>query len=155
MKSVEYITKSPGQTKKLGKKIGSLLKNGDVLALCGDLGTGKTCLSQGTARGLGVDKSVPVSSPTYTLVNQYEGETTVFHLDLYRIKTDDEFYLSGLDEFLSDKAVTIIEWADKHADVLPAESIWIHLSFIDFETRKILISYNEDYHEEKLFNLSI
>ena len=155
MKSFEYTTKSPSQTKKLGKKIAALLKNGDVLALCGDLGTGKTCLSQGLARGLGVDKTVPISSPTYTLVNQYEGDTTVYHLDLYRIKSDDEFYLSGLDEFLNDKAVTIIEWADKHTEVLPDESIWIHLSFIDFETRKILISYNEDYHEDKFFELSI
>ncbi|MCD6459541.1 tRNA (adenosine(37)-N6)-threonylcarbamoyltransferase complex ATPase subunit type 1 TsaE [bacterium] len=152
MVSFEYITNSPKQTGNLGKKIGAVLKQGDVLALSGDLGTGKTCLSQGIACGLGVDSNVPVSSPTYTLVNQYEGKILVFHLDLYRIKSDDEFYLSGLDEFLSGNAVTIIEWADKHVDVMPAEAVWINLSFIDFKTRKILITYNEDYHEKKLFS---
>ncbi len=144
-----YISTSAAQTKKLGKKLASRLQKGDVLALSGQLGAGKTCLSQGICRGLGVDVKIAVTSPTFTLVNEYQAQMPVYHIDLYRIASDEEFYFSGLDEFFTDDAVTIVEWANKHADVIPDRALFITITFGDNFERIIQLSCNEEYHDEK------
>ena len=136
----EYKTTSLEQTHTLGRKIAVQLQQGDVVALCGDLGSGKTSLTQGIAFGLGVPPDTAVNSPTFTLVNEYSGDVPVFHLDLYRISSVDEFYLSGLDECFSNSAVTIIEWADKLRTVIPEKAVWISMEFINESTRKITLN---------------
>ncbi|MDX9703411.1 MAG: tRNA (adenosine(37)-N6)-threonylcarbamoyltransferase complex ATPase subunit type 1 TsaE [Candidatus Auribacterota bacterium] len=145
----EYTTNSALQTKKLGIKLAERLQKGDVIALCGELGAGKTCLTQGICRGLGLDKATPVTSPTFTLVNEYRAAMPVYHIDLYRIASDEEFYFSGLDEFLKDDAVTIIEWANKHADVLPDRTLFITITFGGRLRRNIRISCDEGYHDKQ------
>lgn len=150
-----YRTESAAQTKQLAKKLARRLQTGDVLALSGQLGAGKTCFTQGICRGrgIGIAAQTPVTSPTFTLVNEYPAEVPVYHLDLYRIASDEEFYFSGLDEFFADHAITVVEWADKHADVIPDRAIWITISFLDRDKRSIQITCDEAYHEQKKIEL--
>lgn len=144
----EFISTSLRQTHHLGRKIGSQLKAGDTIALCGELGAGKTSLAQGIARGLGVDSHTPVTSPTFTIVNQYEGRVPIYHIDFYRIGSASEFYLTGLEEFFTDNAVAIIEWADKYPDTLALNTVWVYVQFMDNKTRKIIIKSRPEYMGE-------
>ncbi len=147
----EYISHSHRQTVQMGKRIGAQLKGGDVVALCGTLGAGKTAFSRGLADGLAVNRSLPVTSPTYTIVNQYEGRFPVHHIDYYRLRSEDEFYLSGLEECFASDAVTIIEWADRFPNTLPPDALWIHIDLLDLKKRCIKILYAGNNHER--FNL--
>ena len=105
-------TKSPEETARLGAELAAVLKAGDVVALVGELGSGKTCFVRGLADGLGAKGSV--KSPSYTIVNVYEGSAlTLYHVDLYRIASTDEFYGAGIDELLNSGGVSVIEWADR------------------------------------------
>src|SRR5712672_773635 len=106
------ISNSPAQTEALGESWGLAAETGLVIALCGELGAGKTQLVKGLARGLGL--SARVHSPTFTLLNIYHGgRLTLFHLDLYRLETREEILAAGLEEFLSPDGVTVIEWAER------------------------------------------
>ena len=145
----EYRSISAAQTKKIGKKLASRLLKGDVLALSGQLGAGKTCLTQGLCRGLGVDAVTPITSPTFTLVNEYQASMPVYHIDLYRIASDEEFYFSGLDEFFRDDSITVVEWANKHTGVIPDQALFITITITDNFERIIQISCNEEYHDQK------
>jgi len=109
---VTSISHSPAETEALGESWGGTIEMGLVLALCGDLGAGKTQLVKGLARGLG--STARVHSPTFALVNIYSGgRLLLFHLDLYRLETPDQIASAGLDEYLEPEGVTVIEWADK------------------------------------------
>ena len=151
----EYFCKNISQTKRLGRKIASVLKEGSVVAMSGDLGAGKTSLSQGICLGLGVDRKVAVNSPTFTIVNQYSGKCDINHIDFYRIHTSDEFYLTGLDEFFSEDSITIIEWADKFDDIIPDSAVWVYLEFIDINSRKIFIEYSGSIYDENIFEFDL
>jgi len=118
-------THSPEETRSLASALAARLKPGDVLALHGDLGAGKTCFIQGLARALDVDQ--PVSSPTYTLVNEYKGTLPLYHIDLYRLRHADEALDFGLDEYLDGAGITAIEWAERAEQVLPARTIHVRL----------------------------
>jgi tRNA threonylcarbamoyladenosine biosynthesis protein TsaE len=109
----QFETHSANDALTLGEKIGRHLKAGDILFLFGDLGAGKTTLTQGIARGLGVAKEEYVRSPTFTLVNQYKGNVPVFHIDLYRIASSQELEELGLEEVFSGEGISIVEWAEK------------------------------------------
>ncbi len=146
---IEYITRTAVQTRKLGEKIALRLEPGDVLALCGQLGAGKTCLTQGISKALGVDKSVPVTSPTFTIVNEYQGKVNIYHIDFYRIQTDAEFYLSGLEEFFADDAITVVEWADRHPEIIPDNAVWVSIEIGEGNHRKIKLRYRKDKNEKK------
>lgn len=112
--NIQFITHSPNDTLSLGEKIGRHLEAGDIVFLFGDLGSGKTTLTQGIARGLGVAKEEYVRSPTFTLVNQYKGKAPIFHIDLYRITSSHELEDLGLEEvFSSREGISIVEWAEK------------------------------------------
>lgn len=132
-----FQTHSPEETQVIGKHIGQTLKAGDVVALIGDLGSGKTCLTQGIARGVGIVSQEVVNSPSYTLINEYAGETPIFHIDLYRLKHHVEIVDLGLEEFLEGTGICIIEWADRMSNLLPANHIQITMTWVDESDRII------------------
>ncbi len=111
--NIQFTTHTSEETLNLGKRIGQHLEAGDIVFLFGDLGAGKTTLTQGMARGLGVSGDEYVRSPTFTLVNEYQGKVPVYHVDLYRIGSSLELENLGLEEILSGGGVSIIEWAEK------------------------------------------
>jgi tRNA threonylcarbamoyladenosine biosynthesis protein TsaE len=122
----ETHTGSPDETRAVAARLAAGLAPGAVLALYGDLGAGKTCFVQGLAAALDVDQ--PVSSPTYTLVNEYRGRLPVYHIDLYRLASADDALAFGLDEYLDGDGVTVIEWAERAAAVLPARTVFVELA---------------------------
>lgn len=131
----DIISYSPEETLRLGAFLGKYLTNGSVIALSGELGCGKTCLAQGIARGLGVPDDLYVTSPSYTLVNEYPGRLRLFHVDLYRIENIVELDEIGLDEIIGCDGVAVIEWAEKMIEVIPKERLSISISMVDHQTR--------------------
>ena len=115
---INIVSTSVEQTEELGAKIGSILKAGDVLALDGDLGAGKTAITRGIARGMGLGDAY-VCSPTFTIVNEYPGELTMYHFDTYRLGGADDFLDSGLDEYFYAEGVCVIEWSKVIEELLP------------------------------------
>lgn len=120
-----FVSKSPADTGIAGYNLARQLKAGAVLAFYGGLGAGKTCFIQGLARGLGVETTV--NSPTFTLINEYRGDLTLYHIDLYRITSADEALALGLDECIYGTGITAIEWAEHIEDLLPKGTIRIRL----------------------------
>ena len=136
-----FRTQSAEKTQELGYKIGKLLESGNVVALIGGLGTGKTCLTQGIAGGLGVTKDQYVNSPAYNIINEYKGEVPLYHIDVYRISNLSEAEELGLEEYFYGHGVTIIEWADKIMDLLPDNYLKIELYWLENENiREIRIT---------------
>lgn len=125
--SRSWITRTPEQTQALGQALGGLAQVGDVFALYGDLGAGKTCLTQGLARGLGV--AAEVQSPTFVLVREYVGRMCLWHIDTYRLRSIQEAEESGLTDYLPGDGVTVVEWAEKIEGLLPKERWDVYLSF--------------------------
>ena len=124
----DFKTERPEETQALGEKIGKTLKQGDVIALIGDLGTGKTCLTQGIARGAGIAPDEIVSSPSYILINEYNGTVPIYHIDLYRLENSEEIAELGLSEYVEGDGICIIEWAERMADALPDSCIKIYIT---------------------------
>jgi len=133
------LSGSPEQTRALGKKIGRLLADGSVLALHGDLGSGKTVFVQGLADGLDVPDTCYVTSPTYTLINMYPGRLPLFHVDLYRLNELLDMEEIGLYDILREKNVTVIEWAERLEGDLPREHLSFEFTIISDKSRKISI----------------
>lgn len=134
-----FRTESPEETQTLGEELGKKLKPGSVIALIGDLGTGKTCLTQGIARGVGIAPNEVVSSPSYILINEYTGNIPIYHIDLYRIETSAEIAELGLGEYVDGVGICIIEWADRMEDDLPDRCIMVHITWEDENSRSIKI----------------
>ena len=138
----EYIFKtfSFKETEKLGTVLGHQLGAGDLVALIGELGTGKTCFTRGIANGLGIDKKVPVVSPSFTLINEYDGPLPLYHFDFYRIDTTTQMLGLGYEEYFFGKGITVIEWGEKVEAFLPKEHITVHFFYQDDEeSREIRI----------------
>jgi tRNA threonylcarbamoyladenosine biosynthesis protein TsaE len=110
---MKKISHSPKETLQLGKSLGSSLIPGDIILLNGDLGAGKTHLTQGICYGVGLDEGSYIRSPTFTLINEYQGKLPIYHIDLYRIDSLEEIYSLGLEEIIFNQGITIIEWAEK------------------------------------------
>jgi tRNA threonylcarbamoyladenosine biosynthesis protein TsaE len=138
--SVTYLSSSNYETLHLGKILGSLLSKGDMVALVGDLGSGKTWFTKGLAIGLGVDPKIVITSPSFALVNEYEGRFTFYHMDLYRLADLSDVVMSGLYEYLFEEAVVIMEWADRWPDILPEHRVKVEISIIDEFQREINLS---------------
>ena len=132
-----FRTHSPEETQAIGERVGQNLKSGDIVALIGDLGAGKTCLTQGIVRGVNLDPNQIVNSPSYTLINEYEGEIPIYHIDLYRLQRREEILALGLEEYLEGSGICIIEWADRMLDLLPEGYMEIKLSWEDEFVRTI------------------
>ena len=135
-------TESPEETQTFGEELGSTLKAGDVVALIGDLGTGKTCLTQGIARGVGIAQDEVVSSPSYIIINEYDGKIPIYHIDLYRLETYAEIAELGLGEYMNSDGICIIEWAERMAEGLPDTCIKIYIAWEDENTRSIKIQHS-------------
>lgn len=139
-----FRTESPEETQNLGEKLGKGLQRGDVIALIGDLGTGKTCLTQGIARGVGLAPNEVVSSPSYILINEYNGMIPIYHIDLYRLETDAEIADLGLSEYIEGDGICIIEWAERMADGLPDTCIKINMTWEGENIRSIKMQHPKD-----------
>lgn len=141
--SMEIISRSPEQTRRVGMRLGALLKTGDVLGLSGDLGAGKTTLVQGIAAGWG--SSDPANSPTFVLVNVYRRADgcKLYHLDAYRLSGPAE--AEDLDlQMLIEGGPLLIEWAERIKPALPAECLWVTLSYVDEKQRDITFTSHGD-----------
>lgn len=110
-------TDSAEETYEFAKQYSQSLQGGEILCMYGDLGAGKTLFAQGVAAGLGIDGYI--SSPTFTIVNEYEGRIPLYHFDVYRIADPDEMYETGFDEYISSNGVCLIEWAELIQDIIP------------------------------------
>jgi tRNA threonylcarbamoyladenosine biosynthesis protein TsaE len=119
---------SPDQTEELGRRLGREARPGTVICLFGELGAGKTKLTQGIARGLGVPETYAVTSPTFTLVNEYPGDPPLIHIDLYRISSPDELLDLGWEEYLQAEGVVVVEWAERAGDLLPERRVEVRIT---------------------------
>lgn len=145
-------TSAADETEALGRRLGALLRAGDVIALSGDLGAGKTVMVRGIAAGAG--STGRVASPTFTLIREYPGPVPVFHVDLYRIDAPPQLDDLGLDELLDRPAVTVVEWAERAGPLLPAEHLWISLAFgAGADDREITFTARGRRYEEMLERL--
>jgi tRNA threonylcarbamoyladenosine biosynthesis protein TsaE len=130
------ISHSPAETFELGRAAANRLRGGEIFALAGDLGSGKTQFVKGLAAGLGHRDEV--TSPTFTLIHEYVGgRLPLYHFDFYRLVSDEEALRIGLDDYLGFGGVLAIEWADKFTSLLPAETRWIQFRIVTDETREI------------------
>ena len=136
MGSFSLVSASEAQTLKIGITLGRLLEQPALILLKGDLGAGKTVLARGIARGLGVDPQVPITSPTFTLMNHYPARLDLYHFDLYRLADPDELIELGFDDYAYGPGVTLVEWPEKLEN--PAlKGLWISLQRLDERQRSI------------------
>jgi tRNA threonylcarbamoyladenosine biosynthesis protein TsaE len=134
------VSHRDGDTIEIGIIIGAGLTEGAVVALIGDLGAGKTCLTQGIARGLDVPSSYYVTSPTFTLINEYPGRIPLYHLDVYRLTGSQDLTDMGYEEYFFGDGIIVIEWAEKILDILPGGSMIIRMNYLDEHSREITLS---------------
>lgn len=137
MGEIRIESRSPGETKRAGELLAARLSPGDVVACVGELGAGKTCFIQGVVSGLGA--AGPVTSPTFVLLNLYQGRLPIYHLDLYRTESLTEILDLGVEEILSGDGVTVIEWGEKLIPLLPSRAIVVRISGLGDEPREIVI----------------
>lgn len=135
MSTLEIITHSPEETEKLGERLAALLPRGTVVALYGDLATGKTCLTRGMTRFF--TKEARVHSPTFTLVNEYGDDPVLYHLDLYRLGGEEDLLTVGYEDLIESDGICIIEWADRAASLLPSERLDIFLEHVEDDRRSL------------------
>jgi tRNA threonylcarbamoyladenosine biosynthesis protein TsaE len=132
----KFLSRSERQTFEYARELAGSLELPARILLIGELGAGKTSFTKGVAAGFGVEDVDEVSSPTFTLVNQYEGRVPVYHVDLYRVESTDLYDL-GLDDIFDEQAVVVVEWAERLAGSTPENSIRITLTYVDEHTRQI------------------
>ena len=133
--NLSIITKSSEETKNLGEELSKLTKPGDLLAFYGELGAGKTCFIQGISRGLKVKDYV--TSPSFTIINEYQGKIPIYHFDLFRLDNAEEILELGYKEYFYGEGLTVIEWAEKIEQLLPKEHLKIEIKFKDRYQRTI------------------
>ena len=141
-----------GETVVFGRSLGALLEKGMVVALNGELGAGKTTLVKAIAAELGIPRE-DVRSPSYTLINEYEGRLPVYHFDLYRLIDSSELYDLGYDEYLEGEGISIVEWADAIADALPSEYLSIKIEIVSDNERGFTITAAGKRYETLLAEL--
>jgi len=128
MSNLKLISHSPEQTQKLGVSIGELALPGDIYLLVGNLGTGKTCLTQGIAWGLNIKEYT--MSPSFVIVRELHGRLPLYHIDLYRLDHIEEIADLGLDDYFYGNGICVVEWAEKGLNVLPSEYLMVQISFL-------------------------
>ena len=153
MTTVQLISHSPEQTQRLGMRLGKLAQAGDVFLLTGNLGSGKTCLTQGIAWGLEVKEYA--FSPSFVIVREYHGRLPLYHIDFYRLNRVEEIVDLGLDEYLYGKGICVVEWAEKGMSVLPKEHFLINLSYISDIVRAISLEPKGHRYTQLLKSLNL
>ena len=152
--SLNIITHSPKQTFLVGERLGRLLRPGDIVCLQGDLGSGKTCLTQGIGAGLRVEGVI--NSPTFVYINEHAPLDTgpyLYHVDLYRIRDYFDAFALGLEDYLYGDGVTVIEWAERAKELIPEEHLWITLSYLSYTKRSLLFEASGEHYLEILHTL--
>ncbi|WP_141434460.1 tRNA (adenosine(37)-N6)-threonylcarbamoyltransferase complex ATPase subunit type 1 TsaE [Bacillus sp. 03113] len=144
MNQYEVISTGSEDTINFAKNLASFLKPGDVIALEGDLGAGKTTFTKGLAQGLEIKKNV--NSPTFTIIKEYEGIMPLYHMDVYRV--EDSFEDLGFDEYFNGEGVTVVEWAHLIKEQLPEEYLSIYLYNVKDNQRKIVLKPMGDRYEQ-------
>ena len=135
---MEFITNSPRETEALGERLGQILPAGIVIAYQGDLGAGKTAFTRGLARGLG--STDPVTSPTYTIVNEYlSGQLPLFHFDMYRLASEDDLFDIGWEDYLERGGICAVEWSENVSGGINS-TVMVSIEKIDENTRKITLT---------------
>ena len=134
---MKFITSSPEETVALGKKIGEMLKNGDVIAMQGTLAAGKTTITKGIAAALGIEDTI--TSPTFCLISEYQGKMPLYHMDVYRLNGAEDFAELGTDDMIYGNGVSIIEWSEKIMTELPRKTILLKITPQEDGTRLIEI----------------
>jgi tRNA threonylcarbamoyladenosine biosynthesis protein TsaE len=143
---IDVVSNSPEETIEVGRKVGSQLKGGEVVAVCGALGSGKTHLIKGIASGAGAAEAKEVTSPTFVIINEYKGRLDVYHIDAYRLDSIFEFEMIGFDDYCQPQSVVLIEWADKIESALEnIDYIRVELFHAEKSKRKIHIENVPDY----------
>lgn len=145
---MKWITHNSGETILLGRKIGKKLRPNDVITLHGTLGAGKTTFVKGIAKALGINE--PVTSPTFTILSQYDGKLMLTHMDLYRLGCEEEFELLGGEDFFYAGGITLIEWSEKAESFLPPHTAAFFL-FVDPETQNRIITTEDKRFESVCF----
>jgi tRNA threonylcarbamoyladenosine biosynthesis protein TsaE len=134
---LEITLSGEDQTESLGRELALWLKPGDVVALHGELGAGKTCLVRGLVKGLGLEES-QVASPSFSLINEYTGPVPIFHIDCYRLQSSEEIEELGLEEYMEGPGITVIEWAERISD-LAEDRLEVHFSILGETKRRVRI----------------
>lgn len=151
MNHLDLISHSPEDTRRLGASIGELALPGDIFLLVGDLGTGKTCLTQGIAWGLGIKEYA--LSPSFIIVRELYGRLPLYHMDLYRLNHIEEIAGLGLDEYFYGNGVCVVEWAEKGLSELPSEHLLIQLSYLSDTGRSLQFKPSGQRYVEMLTRL--
>lgn len=146
------LSEGEAQTLNLGERLGRLLQQPALILLQGDLGAGKTVFARGIARGLGVDPHVPITSPTFTLMNHYRARLDLYHFDLYRLSDPDELIELGFDDYAYGSGVALVEWPEKLENP-ETPGMWVHLKRIDDERREISFYLQGEVSEELIATL--
>jgi tRNA threonylcarbamoyladenosine biosynthesis protein TsaE len=149
--SFDIITHSAMQTFKVGQRLGRLLRPGDVVCLEGDLGSGKTCLTQGIGAGMQVQGTI--NSPTFVYINEHasaDAESYLYHVDLYRVRDYTDALALGLEDYIYDDGVTVIEWAGRAVEMLPVDRLWVNLTYLEYTKRSLLFEASGERYLELL-----
>ncbi len=143
---LDLTTHGPEETQQIGRRLGELAQPGDVVLLVGDLGTGKTCLTQGIARGLGIEDYV--LSPTFVIVRELKGRLPLYHVDLYRLDHLEETDDLGLDDYFYDGGVSVVEWAEKAIGLMPTEYLRVDLAYLSDNDRRLSLTPHGKRYDE-------
>lgn len=143
--SLTFHTSSAEETIELGKKIGSLLKKGDIIAMQGTLAAGKTTITKGIAQSLGVKDEI--TSPTFCLISEYEGKMPLYHMDVYRLEGGEDFINLGVEDLMYGNGVSLIEWSEKVMDELPKKTIILKIEPVEGTTERNITLENWPYGE--------
>jgi tRNA threonylcarbamoyladenosine biosynthesis protein TsaE len=153
-RSAVILTQSKTETLQLGKRVGRLLRSGDVIAFVGELGTGKTHSIKGLAAGIGVKRAHRITSPSFALIHEYQGRIPFCHIDLFRLGGEEEAEALGLEEYFGRGGVTAIEWADKIPNLLPKELLRVELLYLGERARSIRLVGRGTRYEELIKTVS-
>ena len=139
-KRVSYVARTEKETIRAGELLGSILGSGDFVALVGELGSGKTWFTKGLALGLGISPETVITSPSFALMNEYEGRLPLFHMDAYRLEEFSAFLATGLEEYFYEEGVVAMEWADRWPEILPDTRITVSITVLEEGSRHITFS---------------
>jgi len=147
----DLVTRNAEETQQLGRHVGELARPGDVLLLTGELGAGKTCLTQGIAWGIGIEEYA--LSPTFVIMRQMRGRLALYHMDLYRLDLIEETQDLGLDDYFYGDGVCVVEWADKAMSLMPSEHLLIEIEYLSDAERQFRLKPSGRRHEELVAGL--
>lgn len=148
MNNLKLITHSPEQTYELGRTVGKIAQAGDIFLLVGELGAGKTCLTQGIAWGLGIEEYT--LSPTFVIMRELYGRLPLYHIDLYRLDDIAEIAALGLDDYLNGNGVCVVEWAEKGLSIMPVEHLMVEIGHLGDTERNFQLKAGSQRYRKML-----